>query len=273
MTQLEIDGIPVDVQGTGAQTIVMIHGWPDTMQLWDRQVAALAPCYRCVRFTLPGFEPGAARSAWSIDALCAFFDKVIQTVSAEQPVTLLLHDWGCAFGYRYYLRHPQRVWRIIGVDVGDPVALSKDAGPKLLVTILTYQHWLALAWLVGGRVGTWMARAMAKLAHCPTDQARICANQTYPYYMTWLAGAQSYRHRSAHQSSHRFDPACPMLFIYGARKPFMFHSENWIARLLKNPASRVVALDTGHWVMIDQPAQFNATVIDWLQTTSSGQLS
>ena len=34
----------------------MIHGWPDTHRLWDRQVAALQDRYRCVRFALPGFD-------------------------------------------------------------------------------------------------------------------------------------------------------------------------------------------------------------------------
>ena len=39
-----IDGIEVLIEGSGrpdAQTIVMIHGWPDTLRLWDAQVAAL----------------------------------------------------------------------------------------------------------------------------------------------------------------------------------------------------------------------------------------
>jgi len=40
----------------------------------------------------------------------------------------------------------------------------------------------------------------------------------YPYYIQWT-GAWA-----AIDGARRFTPACPMLFIYGRRKPFMFHS-------------------------------------------------
>ena len=52
----EIDGIAVHAEGDGADTIVMVHGWPDTYRLWDAQVDAFKAQYRCVRFTLPGFD-------------------------------------------------------------------------------------------------------------------------------------------------------------------------------------------------------------------------
>src|SRR6478735_2879020 len=39
------------IEGTGPETIVMIHGWPDTYRLWDKQVEHLKDRYRCIRFT------------------------------------------------------------------------------------------------------------------------------------------------------------------------------------------------------------------------------
>ena len=50
---LEVDGIDVFVEGEGGESIVMIHGWPDTYRLWDAQADFLRDRYRCVRFTLP----------------------------------------------------------------------------------------------------------------------------------------------------------------------------------------------------------------------------
>lgn len=60
-----VNDTEVYLEGRGSHTIVMLHGWPDTYRLWDGMVAALAPQYRCVRFTLPGFEtpaPGKTRT-------------------------------------------------------------------------------------------------------------------------------------------------------------------------------------------------------------------
>ena len=36
---LQVQGIDLHISGEGPQTIVMIHGWPDTWRLWDATVA------------------------------------------------------------------------------------------------------------------------------------------------------------------------------------------------------------------------------------------
>ena len=43
----------------GKPTLVFVHGWPDDARLWRKQLAALAPGFRCVTVTLPNF--GARR--------------------------------------------------------------------------------------------------------------------------------------------------------------------------------------------------------------------
>jgi len=261
--ELLIDNIPVVVEGEGADAMVMIHGWPDTLRLWDRTVAALSPDHRCVRFTLPGYEAGAERRTWTIDELCAFFLRVVDAVSPDAPVTLLLHDWGCFFGYQFYARHPERVRRIVGVDIGDARSLRKSAGPRTLLSIVAYQNWLALAWWIGGRLGDRMMESMVSLVRCPTHDPARSVQQAYPYYMTWWAREGSYR-----RAGRAFEPTCPMLFVYGTRKPFMFHADEWLDRLRQGPLNRVVAFETGHWVMVEQPEGFNALVREWLHNTA-----
>jgi pimeloyl-ACP methyl ester carboxylesterase len=58
--------------------------------------------------------------------------------------------------------------------------------------------------------------------------------------------------------------ACPMLFVYGTRKPFMFHAPAWAERLAAAPGCAVQGLRTGHWVMTAEPEAFNRIVEDWL---------
>src|SRR5437763_3806304 len=109
----------VQIEGKGPKTIVMIHGWPDTYRLWDGQVAALKDRYRCVRFSLPGFEGAGAKRAYTLDEVVETIRHVVEQASASERVTLLLHDWGCFYGYQFAMRHPQLVERVIGVDIGD----------------------------------------------------------------------------------------------------------------------------------------------------------
>jgi pimeloyl-ACP methyl ester carboxylesterase len=55
-----------------------------------------------------------------------------------------------------------------------------------------------------------------------------------------------------------------MLFVYGERKPFMFHSRRWLDKLSNQPGSAVLGLPYGHWVMISRPQAFHTGVRAWL---------
>ena len=60
-----VGDVDVYIEGKGNDTIVMIHGWPDTFRLWDDLAAELAKKHVCIRFTVPGFDIRKARRACS----------------------------------------------------------------------------------------------------------------------------------------------------------------------------------------------------------------
>jgi pimeloyl-ACP methyl ester carboxylesterase len=253
------DSIDIHVEGAGAETIVMVHGYPDTYRLWDATVAALKDRFRCIRFTLPGFDKDKPRRTCNLDELCGFLKQVIEQHCPGQKVILMLHDWGCVFGYQFYNRHPGMVSKIVGVDIGDPVSASEAMTGREVRFVLAYQWWLALAWKIGGRIGDRMSRAMLRKMRCPSDLAHFDTRMNYPYWVTWFGGEDSYR-----RQWKPFNPACPMLFIFGARKPIRFHSPAWIEQLMQRDGNRVVEFSTGHWVMLQQPERFNEVVGAWL---------
>jgi pimeloyl-ACP methyl ester carboxylesterase len=256
-----IDGVEIHIDGGGAETIVMVHGWPDTYRLWDAQVAFLKSRYRCVRFTLPGFDIGKPRRAYSIEEIADFLRRVIEQVSPARKVILMLHDWGCLFGYQFYMRHPELVSRIVGVDIGDTKGLQYGLPRRQILMIMAYQRWLAYAWRIGGRIGDWMSLRMKRLLKSPSDERFIASCMAYPYYQAWFGGYP--------KAMKRFKPACPVLFIYGKRKPVMFHTQAWLDELRKGRGNSVVEFDTGHWVMLQRPERFNQTVGDWLAATAA----
>jgi len=257
---LQIDGIDVFVEGEGEQTVVMVHGWPDTYRLWDAQVDALKAHHRCGRFTLPGFDVGQPHRAVSLARMTALLEAVVDAVSPARPVVLLLHDWGCFFGYEYAMRHPARVAKIIGVDIGDARSgrYARSLSMKAKAMVVAYQVWLAAAWRIGGSLGDSMTRVMARAAHAPAEPPTVHAGMNYPYDIRWTGSHGSYK------EALPFDPACPMLFIYGTRKPFLFHSPSWAEALAARDGCRVLAFETGHWVMAQQPQAFNEAVRGWL---------
>ena len=241
----------------------MLHGWPDTCGLWDAQVSALSADFRCVRFTLPGYDLARGPRPMSLAQMTDLIGRVADAVSPTRPLALLLHDWGCVFGYAYALTHPSRVRCLIGVDIGDAGsrahARSLTVADKLMVA--AYQLWLAAAWRIGGRVGDAMSRQLARAAGAPAPRHTIGHAMNYPYYLAWTGRYAEVQRRMRHQF---FEPPCPMLYVYGRRKPLMFHSPSWAARLAARAEHRLLALDTGHWPMLEQRARFNQAVREWL---------
>lgn len=255
-----IDGVDVHIEGAGSETIVMVHGWPDTYRLWDDQVAFLKAQFRCLRFTLPGFDLAKPRRAHSLDQLVTSLQHIVEASCPGEKVTLLLHDWGCIFGYQFAMRHPELVKRIVGVDVGDAGSRAHlGAMPfKAKAMVLGYQGWLAIAWKLGGRWGDAMTRKMARWLRCPADPGLISSAMNYPYYIAWTGAHGGYR-RALPLALN-----CPMLYVYGRKKPFQFHSPAWAAALRERPGSQVLEFGTGHWVMKNKPAEFNQALATWL---------
>ena len=299
-----IDAVDVHVEGSGTEALLMVHGWPDTHRLWDSQVEHLKDRYRCIRFTLPGFDGGCMpapgrfapaprghrrgpfvahgeqpswggpakvaqpRRAHSLAELVATLRQVVQRTCPGQRVTLLLHDWGCVFGYEFAMRHPELVQRIVGVDIGD--AGSRAHGEALparaKLMVFAYQAWLALAWVIGGhvsaRLGDRMTRWMARVLRCRSDPGLIGWHMNYPYFIQWSGAHGSYRR------ALRFEPSCPMLYLWGRKKPFQFHSARWVEALRAKPGCQALEFDTGHWLMTARPQAFNEAVAAWLAATA-----
>jgi pimeloyl-ACP methyl ester carboxylesterase len=260
MKVAEIDGVEVIADGDRGPVVLMLHGWPDTRSLWDDQVAALKRRFRCVRFTLPGFEPGSPRRATSLEDMLTLVDKVVDRVSPDRPIVLLLHDWGCLYGYQYAMVRPDRIERVVGIDIGDAGSAahvaSLSAASKAMIA--SYQLWLAAAWRIGGAVGNAMTRRLARAIKAPAPADRIHAGMNYPYDIRWTGSHGSFK------DAQPLELACPLLFIYGRRKPFMFHSPEWEAWLAAQPGCEVIAADAGHWVMKDQPTLVNDAIARWL---------
>jgi cis-3-alkyl-4-acyloxetan-2-one decarboxylase len=271
--RLNVQGLDVTLDGEGP-VVVMLHGWPDSPALWDDTVAGLRDGYCCVRFALPGFDLSQPPRPVSVDEMCALVGAVVDTVSPTEPVTLLLHDWGCFFGYEYAARHTHRVARVVGVDIGDTNsgAYLKSLKFKEKCLIAGYQLWLAMAWKLGGLwpgLANRMTRFMAHIMGCRTAPEHIGWQMNYPYAMQWFGSLGGLR--GVARVAQVLGPQLPTLFFFGKRKPFMFHSLRWLVALGTTQGCGVQGVDAGHWLMRQKPALFNASVRTWLDQATTAQ--
>lgn len=242
----------------GGETIVFIQGWPDDASLWDSAVAALRETYRCVRVTLPNYGgERAARWGYRTEEIIDALVKLVEDAGGGKPVTLVLHDWGCYWGHVVHHRRPELVARVASIDV----APHYEPSPRAIAGIIAYQWWLFGAFVVGGAIGDWMTRRFAKIAHAPRDAGELDAWMNYPYRNIW---ADLFSGR-ARKQLEGYLPTCPLLFVYGEKKPFPFHSAKWLDHV-RSVGGEVVGLPCGHWVPVE-PA-FVDVLGKWLKETA-----
>ncbi|MEV6432232.1 SDR family oxidoreductase [Nocardia sp. NPDC051463] len=80
-----------------AETIVLVHGWPDTHHLWDAVVPLLAARFHVVTYDTRGHGRSTRTQRtedYRLDALATDFFAVADAVSPDRPVHVLAHDWG-----------------------------------------------------------------------------------------------------------------------------------------------------------------------------------
>ena len=147
---------------------------------------------------------------------------------------------------------------MVAMDVGGHF---QQTSAKAILMILSYQWALVLSWLAGRvapRFGDWLTRQVARVVGVPARQfAGVRARLNYLYYYFWRA--MLLPSARANLLVH-YRPQCPVLFLYGGRKPVMFHSERWLKIVAETGGQSICVDGAGHWFMETHPDQVNLAI-------------
>ena len=94
--------------------VVFLHGNPTSSYLWRNMVGPLSARYRCLAPDLIGMGdsdklPAAQPDSYSFATNRRFLDAWFEAVLPQEPVVLVVHDWGSALGFDWARRNPGRV--------------------------------------------------------------------------------------------------------------------------------------------------------------------
>ncbi|MBF9315263.1 alpha/beta fold hydrolase [Mycobacteroides chelonae] len=84
------------------ETVILLHGWPDTHLLWGDVVPLLADRYHVVSYDQRGHGLSSSPQGWqdfAFDKLAADIGAVADVVSPGSPVHLLGHDFGAIYAW------------------------------------------------------------------------------------------------------------------------------------------------------------------------------
>lgn len=102
--------------GVGPRTIVFVHGWGGNGNFWNEQVTALEDGARLVFIDLPGHgQSDKPEVDYTIDYLADAVLAVVRASGAPR-VTLVGHSLGVAVICRAYARAPEKVAGLVAVE-------------------------------------------------------------------------------------------------------------------------------------------------------------
>ncbi|MET9899985.1 SDR family oxidoreductase [Streptomyces sp. NPDC006446] len=86
-------------------TVVLVHGYPDSKEVWSDVAVRLADRFHVVLYDVRGHgrstAPKPLRGGFTLEKLTDDFLAVIDAVSPDEPVHLVGHDWGSVQSWEF----------------------------------------------------------------------------------------------------------------------------------------------------------------------------
>ncbi len=116
---VKVDGLDIFYREAGpkdAPTIVLLHGFPTSSQMFRNLIPSLSDRFHVVAPDYPGFGnsamPPADGFSYTFDNLTEVMDRFLAVLGIER-YSLYLMDYGGPIGFRLAARHPERVQSLI----------------------------------------------------------------------------------------------------------------------------------------------------------------
>ncbi|MER8005340.1 SDR family oxidoreductase [Streptomyces sp. NPDC094149] len=89
----------------GQPTVVLVHGYPDSKEVWSEVAGRLAEHFHVVLYDVRGHgrstAPKPLRGGFTLEKLTDDFLAVVDAVSPDRPVHLVGHDWGSVQSWEF----------------------------------------------------------------------------------------------------------------------------------------------------------------------------
>jgi pimeloyl-ACP methyl ester carboxylesterase len=99
-----------------APTLLLLHGFPTSSQMFRNLIPALADRYHVVAPDYPGYGhssmPSRDTFAYTFDNLALVIDQFTEQLGLE-TYALYVQDYGAPIGYRLAVKHPERITAIV----------------------------------------------------------------------------------------------------------------------------------------------------------------
>ncbi|MEU7720377.1 SDR family oxidoreductase [Streptomyces tibetensis] len=101
----EVELCVAEMGDPGRPTVVLVHGYPDSKEVWSEVAGRLAGRFHVVAYDVRGHgrstAPRPLRGGFTLEKLTDDFLAVADAVSPDRPVHLVGHDWGSVQAWEF----------------------------------------------------------------------------------------------------------------------------------------------------------------------------
>jgi pimeloyl-ACP methyl ester carboxylesterase len=263
------DGVQIAYEVTGeGRPVVLLHGFPDSGNLWRHQVPALADAgFKVIVPDLRGYgasDKPTETEAYNILYLVADVGAVLDHAGVERA-HVVGHDWGAAVAWALAAVAPDRVDHLATLSVGHPSSFRADGFEQ------QEKSWYMLLFQFEGVAEHWLSddnwanfRAWARHPDADAVIAELEANGSLTPGLAW------YRANIPPESY-----IAPPLALPPIQAPTMgVWSDGDIALTegqMTRSAQHITATwryeridGPGHWMQLEAPDVVNRLLVDFL---------
>ncbi|MER6616852.1 SDR family oxidoreductase [Streptomyces xantholiticus] len=271
-------------------TVMLVHGYPDSKEVWSEVAARLAERFHVVLYDVRGHgrstAPKPLRGGFTLEKLTDDFLAVADAVSPDRPVHLVGHDWGSVQSWEFVT---------VGRTEGRIASFTSVSGPSLD----HFGHWIkrrmsrptprrmgqlldqgAKSWYVymlhtpvlpelawRGPLGKLWPKMLERLEKVPAGDYPTASLPQDAAHGAWLY-RDNVRARLRHPRTDAHAHA-PVQLITPTGDAFLserLHDDlgEWVPRLTRR------TLDAKHWVPRTRPDQLALWITDFVDAQENG---
>jgi epoxide hydrolase 4 len=243
---------------------ILIHGFPDFWYTWREQMPELAKHFQVVAIDQRGYnlsdKPEGVEN-YKLDKLMGDLDAVVEHFKAPKAV-IVGHDWGGMVAWTYAMRFPDKVDRLVILNLPHPRGLMRElannpAQQKASAYARAFQKPDAASKVTPEMLTFWI--------HDPAARAKYLE----AFKRSSMEGMLNYYKanypRQPYQTPETPKVKCPVLMIHGLKDTALLPGAlNGTWDWIDNEFTLVTIPKAGHFVQQDAAPVVTKTMVRWL---------
>jgi pimeloyl-ACP methyl ester carboxylesterase len=268
---IQIGDVTLHVRDIGdGSPVVLLHGWPDTGELWAHQSRTLAAAgYRTIVPDMRGFGASSKPTdvgAYAAPAQVGDVVGILDALGVDRS-HLVGHDWGAAIAWMTAAFAPDRVTSITALSVGHPSSFATAGWQQRQLS------WYMLLFQFPGVAEQWLSadgfRNLRQWSSHPQIET-VIQRLTEPGALTASLGV--YRANLPPESliapPRELPPVTAHAMGVWSSHDLALTEENMTnsAKYVAGPWRYERVEGAGHWLQLDAPDEIDALLLDFLDS-------